>query len=428
MKLGALHLPAFLAGSATLALGAVALARTATAIEPRPVPKFSTAGFFPVEHTARTVADFNQGWRFYKGDANDAQLPGFDDSGWEAANLPHGLEITGENASGCRNYQGPAWYRKKFDVEPGVAGGKTYLYFEAVMGKCAVWVNGRKVAEHFGGYLPFVVDAGPALNADGKGNFVAVRADNSDDPTYPPGKPQHDLDFTYLGGIYRNVFLLRTAPVHVTLPEMSRTVAGGGVFVATKDVNGNHADLEIRTEVANESASPTALTVRTVLESADGKDLASTQTNLTVPAGGTKQIAQGLSPDGVHLWTPGDPYLHYIRTEIVESGRIVDALRTRFGVRLFEMRGPDGFFVNKQPFGKKLEGVNRHQDYRSVGNALPNSGQWRDVKLLREGGCNVIRAAHYPMAPAFYDACDELGMLVTTANPGWQFFNTKDPI
>ena len=141
-----------------------------------------------------------------------------------------------------------------------------------------------------------------------------------------------------------------------------------------------------------------------------------------------RQAAQSLAASGVRLWHPDDPYLHFLRTEIVAAGTQCDSLRTRFGIRLFEMRVRDGLFVNKRFIGVKLNGVNRHQDYAYVGNALPNSGQWRDVKLLREGGVNMIRAAHYPQDPAFYDACDEFGMLVTTANPGWQFFNAKDPI
>ena len=165
----------------------------------QPVPAFSTAGFFAVGSSPRTVQNFGPGWRFKKAAAPGAESPAFDDSAWEAANLPHGLEILGENLSGGRNYQGPAWYRKRFDAAP--AGGKVFLYFEAVMGRSTVWVNGQKLAEHFGGYLPFVVDATPVLRADGKGNVVAVLADNSNDASYPPGKPQNSLDFTYLGGI-----------------------------------------------------------------------------------------------------------------------------------------------------------------------------------------------------------------------------------
>ncbi len=392
------------------------------------VPQFSTAGFFTVSNSPRTVANFNPGWRFLKADVAGAEQPGFDDSQWEAASLPHSLEILGENASGCRNYQGPAWYRKRFQAAPPPAGGKVVIYFEAVMGKCTVWVNGQKVAEHFGGYLPFAADITAKLQPAGKDNIIAVRADNSDDPTYPPGKPQNDLDFTYLGGIYRDTYLIQAGAVRVTLPELSAAAAGGGVFVGVKDVNGNDASLEVRTEIANDSAAPRTVTLRTVLETADGREVLRGEQPVELAAGARRQIAQSLEPKNVRLWHPDDPYLHFIRTEVVEAGKVCDSLRTRFGIRLFEMRGKDGLFVNKKFIGAKLSGVNRHQDYAYVGNALPNSGQWRDVKLLREGGVNVVRAAHYPQDPAFYDACDELGMLVTTANPGWQFFNDKDAV
>ncbi len=394
----------------------------------KPVPLYSAAGFFAVPGSPRTVLNFNPGWRFLKADATGAEKPDFDDSVWEAANLPHSLEILGENASGCRNYQGPAWYRKRFQAAVPVAGGKTFLYFEAVMGKCAVWVNGQKVAEHFGGYLPFAAEVGAMLHADGKDNVVAVRADNSNDQTYPPGKPQNDLDFTYLGGIYRDTYLIQTGPVYVTLPELSKTVAGGGVFVGVKDINGSDASLEVRTELANESATPRNLMLRTVLETADGREVLRSEQPVELAAGARRAITRTLEPKGVRLWHPDDPYLHFICTEIVEAGKVRDSLRTRFGIRLFEMRVKDGLFVNKKYVGAKLNGVNRHQDYAYVGNALPNSGQWRDVKLLREGGVNMIRAAHYPQDPAFYDACDVLGMLVTTANPGWQFYNGRDSV
>ena len=397
-------------------------------IELKGVPHFSTAGFFALPTSPRKVLNFNPGWRFYKGDVAGAEKPVFNDFAWDSVNLPHGLEILEENASGGRNYQGPAWYRKRFSIPATMRGHKLIIYFEAVMGKCAVWVNGKKAAEHFGGYLPFAIDITKLVTATGKDNTIAVSADNSDDPNYPPGKPQGDLDFTYLGGIYRNVYLIETAPVHVTLQELSKTVAGGGVMVATTDVNGNNAELEVRTEVANESAVPRKLTVRTILETLDGKELLRKDEAVDLQAGATRQLAQKLSAVNVHLWHPDDPALHYIRTEVLDGTTVLDSLRTRFGIRLFEMRVQDGFFINKKYIGYKLGGVNRHQDYVYIGNALPNATQYRDAKLLREGGNRIVRAAHYPQSPAFLDACDELGMLVTTANPGWQFYNDKNPV
>jgi len=418
-----------------------------------PVPQFSTAGFFAEKNSPRQVWSFNPGWRFLKAEALGAQQPGFDDSRWEAASLPHGLEILPENASGMRNYQGPAWYRKRFKLPsatPGQASGRRLtLYFEAIMGKATVWVNGRQAAQHWGGYLPFAVDITPFVSAPASAdnviadnasadnviadnviadNVIAVRADNSDDPTFPPGKPQNNLDFAYLGGIYRDCFLIQTGPLHISLPELSPTVAGGGVLVATTDVNGSDAQIAVRTEAINQSAAAQTLIVRSILEDADGREVLRQDSPLSLAPGESREVPQQLSARNVHLWHPDDPYLHFLRTQVLVSGRVVDSLRTRLGIRLFEMRGAAGFFVNKKPIGHKLSGVNRHQDYAYVGNALPNSGQWRDARLLRQGGCSIVRAAHYPLDPAFLDACDELGLLVTSANPGWQFYNARDPI
>lgn len=389
---------------------------------------FSTAGFYSLPNSPRVVYDFNPGWRFSKGDIAGAEKMNFNDSSWERANLPHGLEIEKENASGMRNYQGPAWYRKSFYVPENSKGQKLFIYFEAVMGKSVVWVNGKKVSEHFGGYLPFAVEVDGLLNDAKKENIIAVFADNSNDPNYPPGKPQDDLDFTYMGGIYRDVYLIKTAPIHVSLTELSNTVAGGGVFVAVKDVNGSDAKLEIRTEVVNEGKTTGKITLRTTLEDFDGKKILKDEKIIDLAGGVSRQLIQGLNPKNVHLWHPDDPYQHFIRTEVFQNGKLVDNYRTRFGIRLFEMRGKEGFFVNKKYIGHKLSGVNRHQDYVYVGNALVNSGQWRDAKLLREGGSSIVRAAHYPLDPAFMDACDELGLLVTVATPGWQFFNDKNPL
>ena len=142
--------------------------------------KFSTAGFYQVENSQRKVYNFNPGWRFYKGDVTNAEKANFDDSNWEAANLPHGLEILPENASGGRNYQGKAWYRKVFELENTNSSDKVFLYFEAVMGASKVWVNGQLVAEHYGGYLPFAADISKALIKNKKNvNVRLIIAKNS---------------------------------------------------------------------------------------------------------------------------------------------------------------------------------------------------------------------------------------------------------
>ncbi|MDP4292655.1 MAG: glycoside hydrolase family 2 protein, partial [Bacteroidota bacterium] len=176
--------------------------------------EFSTAGFFQVQGSGRTVYNFNVGWRFHKGDIKGAESIGFNDSKWGIVSTPHGLELLPKEASGSVNYQGPAWYRKHFKLGKEFEGKKVNLYFEAIMGKSKVWVNGVLVKEQFGGYLPLNIDITKYANLNGD-NVVAVWADNSDDPTYPPGKPQSQLDFCYFGGIYRDVWLVSTNKVYI---------------------------------------------------------------------------------------------------------------------------------------------------------------------------------------------------------------------
>jgi beta-galactosidase len=163
-------------------------------------PKYSKAGFFDVPNSGRQVFDFNVGWRFHKGSVANAEAANFDDSNWQLVSTPHGLELNHSEASGSTNYQGEAWYRKHFTIPNNKSSKKLIIHFEAIMGKSKVWLNGELLTTHYGGYLPFSVDiSGKILK--GKENVIAVWADNSDDPNYPPGKKQDVLDFSYFGGI-----------------------------------------------------------------------------------------------------------------------------------------------------------------------------------------------------------------------------------
>lgn len=152
--------------------------------------------------------------------------------------LPHGLEYLPTEASGCINYQGEAWYRKHFTPDEKLKGQKLFLHFEAIMGKSKVFVNGKLLTQHYGGYLPVVVDVTDALQW-GTDNVIAVWTDNSNDPNYPPGKAQEVLDFTYFGGIYRDCWLVAHNPVHITDPNYEQTIAGGGLFIAYDKVSEN---------------------------------------------------------------------------------------------------------------------------------------------------------------------------------------------
>jgi beta-galactosidase len=222
--------------------------------------------------------------------------------------------------------------------------------------------------------------------------------------------------------------LIETDDVHVTLPELSQRRGGGGVLVGIHEVDGGGAEFEVRTELANDGAETVSLTLRTTLQTETGEILLTDSVAVGLRGGEHAEIAKRYAVSGVTLWHPDHPRLYTLRTEALRDGKTADSLCTRFGFRLFELRDGEGLLINKKPIGRKLSGMNRHQDYAQVGNALPNSGQWRDALLLKEAGCDIVRAAHYPFDPAFMDACDALGILTTVANPGWQFYNAENPL
>ena len=166
--------------------------------------EFSKAGYWDAEGSPRRVETLTTGWEF--------SLDGFKTS--KAVTLPHGIDEgeLGFEASGCVNRQQPAWYRRKFTWRKG--GARQFLHFEAIMGKSRVTLNGKQVAEHFGGYLPIHVEVTGILK-EGE-NLLEVWCDNSNDPSYPPGKAQDVLDFTYFGGIYRDAYLIETGEAYVS--------------------------------------------------------------------------------------------------------------------------------------------------------------------------------------------------------------------
>ena len=391
----------------------------------------SVAGLFPVADCGRVVLNMNPDWRFHLGDAEGASAVAYDDSSWDIVSVPHTLRLMPAEASGCRNYQGVAWYRKHFKAP---ATPVSVLHFEAVMGKQEYYVNGKLVCKHEGGYLPVTVSLSEAGVKPGEDVVVAVRADNSDDKTYPPGKTQMTLDFCYHGGIYRDVWLIGLQPVFITDAVAENREASGGIFVHYADISERSARVFVNTDVRNTLSRPVSVTVENTLRDASGKRVMRLTKRVTLPANGVQTVMQGGVLKTPELWSPERPYLYSVTTRILGSlpstslakGFAIDGGETRIGIRSFEFKGKDGFWLNGKRY-RQFVGANRHQDFAYVGNAVPNSQQVRDVKRLKDAGFNIIRTAHYPQDPSFMDACDELGIFIIVATPGWQFWNKKVP-
>ena len=386
-------------------------------------PEFSTAGFFRLDNSGREVYSMNPAWRFHKGAVEGAETKEFNDKDWTVVSLPDGIEYLPTEASGCINYQGEVWYRKHFTPDAALKGKKLFLHFEAIMGKSKVFVNGKLLTEHFGGYLPVIADVTDVLDWNGD-NVIAVWADNSDDPSYPPGKAQDVLDYTYFGGIYRDCWLIAHNNVFITDPNYENEVAGGGLFVAFGKVSDALAEVQLKIHVRNATKNPFSGRVEYMLLQPDGTEVARLSDKIQVKAGRATTVSDRMPVKQPMLWTPSTPTLYNLLVRVLDKeGNVIDGYRRRIGIRSIEFKGKDGFYLNGRPYGKPLIGANRHQDFAVVGNAVANSIHWRDARKLKDVGMEIIRNAHCPQDPAFMDACYELGLFVIVNTPGWQFWN-----
>ena len=387
----------------------------------------SVAGFYPLNGSGRIVYNFNPGWRFHLGDVAHGEATTLDDSRWEVVSAPHTSRLEPAEVSGSRNYQGISWYRKTFVMPDEMGGKQVELHFEAIMGKQQVYVNGRLVTENKGGYLPIIVNLTEQGVKAGDTCLIAVKADNSDDKDYPPGKKQTQLDFSYHGGMYRDVWLIGKSGISITDALQRNQVAGGGVFIHYSDITDQRAQMFVNVEIGNADGRKSKPVVVVRVKDADGKIVKTLRQTVSLPAAKDAFTTAMLQTTIArpHLWSPEDPYLYKVEVQVMDGKHSLDGGVIRTGIRRAEFRGKDGFWLNGRPY-HQLIGGNRHQDFAYVGNALPNSQQWRDAKRLKDAGMDIIRAAHYPQDPSFMDACDELGLFIIVPTPGWQYWN-KDP-
>jgi beta-galactosidase/beta-glucuronidase len=324
--------------------------------------------------------------------------------------LPHDWSVRGQlspTLASATGYLpgGIGWYRKEINITKELENEKVYLYFEGVYNRSEVFINGHSLGKHPNGYISFLYNATPFINWDGK-NTIAVRVDHS---------KQADSRWYTGSGIYRNVWLIHSNPIHI---------AQWGVFACPENVSSKKAALTIEIEVENGTSSSEELSITNELISPDGKVVAKKSVKADIGENQSKKIAAKLDVKNPELWSLDTPHLYKLKTTITKDGETIDNTITKTGFRKFEFDPDKGFALNGN--WMKVKGVCLHHDAGVLGSAVPRDVLRKRIQTLKEIGVNAIRTSHNPQAPALYELCDELGVLVLNeAYDEWEFPKRK---
>ncbi|MBQ7920599.1 MAG: glycoside hydrolase family 2 protein [Lachnospiraceae bacterium] len=337
----------------------------------------------------RQVINFNAKWAFSK---EATAVPTEVSSKWNFVNLPHCWNAIDGQDGGNDYYRGTAYYAKALDKMDLPTADRYYLELRGANSSADVYVNGKHLAHHDGGYSTWRVDITDALERD---NLFVVEVDNAaNDKVYP-----QVADFTFYGGLYRDVNIIAVSESHFDLEYY-----GGPGIQVTPVMNGANADVEVEVYVTNRKDDQTF--VYTVKD-AEGNVVANVTSDDNVA---------NITIENAHLWHGRkDPYLYTVEVLLVEGTEVLDNVSTRFGCRSFEIHPDNGFILNGEEY--PLRGVSRHQDRWGLGNALLPEHHEEDIDFILEVGCTTIRLAHYQHDQYFYDLCDEKGLVIWAEIP-----------
>ncbi len=340
---------------------------------------------------------FDHNWRFVRGDPPGAERSTFDDAHWIPLRLPHDWAIEGpfdaklNPQTGALPVAGVGWYRKAFTLPLSERGRDVTVEFDGAMSNAQVWLNGVKLGEHPYGYIGFGFDLTAHLRFGRGLNVLAVRL-----------APEPDSSRWYPGaGLYRNVWLNVTGPVHV---------ARWGTFITTPEVALEQATVSVRTELRNERSAPARVELRTAIVDQAGLRLASVRTPLQIPANGAAAASLSLRLPHPQRWDVEHPYLYAVISEVIESGRVVDRYESPFGVRSVAFDKQRGLLLNGRSV--RLHGVCLHHDLGALGAAVSRRATERQLQILKAAGVNAVRTSHNPPSPELLEFADRLGILV----------------
>ncbi|MHA0856132.1 Ig-like domain-containing protein [Paenibacillus sp. CMAA1364] len=359
-----------------------------------------------IESTSERRINFNDDWRFQRetnGSITGAQAPSFNDSAWRQLNVPHDWSIELDfNASSPATHEGGyldggiGWYRKTFTVPPSMEGKQISIDFDGVYMNSTTYLNGQLLGTYPYGYNAFSYDISNLIYTDGRENVLAVKVNN----TQPSSR-------WYSGsGIYRNVYLTVTNPIHV---------ARYGTFVTTPDLESDYklgkADVNIQTKIKNDSSASASVKVKSTIYDADGTVVSTVESGETSAAPGVvTTVEDHAAIQNPTLWSTNNPYRYNLVTEVIVGGLTVDKYDTRFGVRYFKFDPNEGFSLNGQYM--KLHGVSMHHDQGALGAVTNDRAVERQMQIMKDMGVNAIRSTHNPASPELLEAANNLGLLV----------------
>jgi beta-galactosidase len=342
-------------------------------------------------------SSFDADWRFHRGEAQGAELPDFDDAAWQPQALPHDWAIDGpfdpqlNPHMGALPISGVGWYRKSFLLPRGAPDHRYSIEFDGAMANSRVWINGHELGGRPYGYIGFGFDLTPYLAVDGRRNVLAVRL-----------APEIDSSRWYSGaGIYRNVWLVATGPIHV---------ARWGTTVTTPSVSDESATIAVHTDLENHLQRVAEVTLRSSILDEGGNRVAQSRERVVLRPNGGAVAATSIALAHPQRWDVERPYLYALVTEVLRGGRVIDRYLTRFGIRTVDLDRERGLLLNGVHM--KLHGVCLHHDLGALGAAVNRRATERQLQILKAAGVNAIRTSHNPPSPELLEYADRLGFLV----------------